>query len=62
MKRILVEEAPSTRPPKLRINQRDAGSSLDGDDVVVDIDVEADAGLGVREVCFGMVCTSQKSS
>lgn len=61
MKRILVEEAPSTRPLKLRINQQDAGSNLDDDDVVVDIDVEADVGLEVREVCFGMVCTSQRS-
>ena len=56
MKRMLGEEAPSTRPLKLRINQRDDDSNLG------DIDVEADAGLGVQEVCFGMVCTSQKSS
>ena len=61
MKRVLVDEADSDRPLKLRTNPTDPGSGP-GDDVTGYIDVNADAGLEVREVCFGMVCTLQDFS
>jgi hypothetical protein len=66
MKRVLVGEADSSRPLKLRTNQKDLDSDpclLDSDVTVsvdVDVDVDIDVGLGYCEVCFGMVCTMQE--